>query len=102
MQQQIGLSEEIAGCLLGLADVAASSGEAATGSILLGASDAHRELLDQALPAIDLPAYKRTVATLEEIAGPSEFRKFSERGRTMPLNQAIEIALDFELPSPLC
>lgn len=96
MQVRIGLSEEIAGCLLGLADVAAATGDAATGARLLGASDRHREEMDQALPVIDLPDYRRVHAMLEQALGQQEARRLVSDGRALTLEQAIDLALEVE------
>jgi len=64
LQRRVGTTEGAASCLFGLAAVAAGGGDPASAARLLGASDALREAVGEAIYPIDLPEYRRVEAAV--------------------------------------
>ncbi len=90
----------IARCLEGLAGVVAatSDGGAETGLIravrLLGAAAALRQALGVPVSRVDRPTFERAVAAVRAGVGEDAFAAAWAEGRALPLDEAIEVALE--------
>jgi predicted ATPase/transcriptional regulator with XRE-family HTH domain len=92
-KRQLGSNLGIAECLLGLAAIAAAGGDAEQGARLLGASDALRVAMDEAIPPIDRPDYERIVSVIRDQLGSEEFAAAREAGQALELDAAVEEGL---------
>jgi tetratricopeptide (TPR) repeat protein len=77
----------------GLAAVAADRGEFDRAATLIGVADAAMEAAGGAWPPDELVHYERTVATLTEKMGSTEFERARAAGRSMTMREAMEFAL---------
>jgi hypothetical protein len=90
--QDNGFTILVSSALLGLAAVAAASGQPETGARLLGAAEGIAESLGAPLFPRDRPVRDRALAALSAKLGESQFAAARETGRALTLEAAISEA----------
>jgi len=95
--QELGSQHGIALCITGIAECTEWRGLSQENVLwaarLLGAGEALREALGHVLPAFARPAYERLVEKYRAIAGAEPFEAAWAEGRSLPLSEAIQLAL---------
>jgi predicted ATPase len=81
------------GALATMAEVVAGEGEAERGARLLGAAEALGEPIDRGWWPYNQEAYERAVAALRDALGEAAFEAARAAGRTLTLDQAIDLAV---------
>ena len=95
IRQALGYLRGVAYSLEGLASVAAGQGAALPAARILAAAERLREDVGSPPAANERPGFDRRVATVQEAIGDEgAFARAWAEGRAMPLEQAIELALD--------
>jgi predicted ATPase/DNA-binding CsgD family transcriptional regulator len=83
----------VAGSLAGLAGLAVALGHAERAAELLAAADAVRAALGLPLAPLERPQHDRDLAAVRGKLAASRFAAATERGRIMPLEEAVALAL---------
>ena len=99
MHQQLGINEEIADCLLGLAAIALAGNDTNRAARLVGAGEALRETMRQAVPLVDRTEYDRVVSSIQATLTPEVFAELRDEGRVRTLEQSIADALSVNTTS---
>jgi ATP/maltotriose-dependent transcriptional regulator MalT len=94
LNRVLGNRDGIAEDLAGLAEVASLAGQPERAAKLLGTVEAVREAHNIELPALRRTEYDRTVESIRAHLDDAAFVEAWARGRAMPLEQAIEEALE--------
>jgi non-specific serine/threonine protein kinase len=92
-----GDKEVVAGCIQALGEIAAAYGQRERAARLFGVVSALRERAALAQTAADREGFDRRVASVRGSLGPVAFAQAWEAGRAMPLDQAIDLAMQ-QLP----
>jgi predicted ATPase len=90
--ERLGIGRGIAECLIGLAGVAAHSGESERGAHLLGAGDAILESLGAQLWPADALEYQRASKTLKHLLGGDTYNDRYRAGAEMSRDEALALA----------
>jgi hypothetical protein len=90
--RQVGGQIEAMGCLETLAEIVGGEGEAERGARLLGAAEALSETVDRPRWPVERHAYERGTAALRAVLGEAAFAAARAEGRTLTLDQAIDLA----------
>lgn len=103
--REAGDNANVAYCLEGLAEVAVAQGEPERAAWLMGAAQGLRETVGVRVytyrAQAQRPAYERAVAAARSALGDAAWSSTWERGRALPLDQAVAYALSSEkLPNP--
>jgi predicted ATPase/DNA-binding SARP family transcriptional activator/Tfp pilus assembly protein PilF len=93
LQREVGEKRDIAECLEGMAGIAGAQEGAERTARLLGAAEALREAIGAPLPAVDRAGYDRLVVATRAKLGEETFEQAWQRGRVMPLEQAMAYSL---------
>ncbi len=88
---KVGIAESLAW----LADLVRVQKNGALAARLLGAAEALRERVGTKLPPADQLEYEQLVAAIREALGAHAFDTAWTKGRTMPVEEAIDAALEF-------
>ena len=96
LYRELGIKHFIAQCLEGLAGVAVAQGVPERGARLLGAAEKLREVIGSPLPPSEQAEVDRYSAALREKLDEETFKARWAEGRAMPLEEAIEFALQTE------
>jgi predicted ATPase len=91
---ETGGKAETAACLEAWGSLAAAQGHSRRAARLLGAAAALREAIGALLPPVDLPAQERSLAAVRAALGDDAFAAAWAEGRAMPLDTAVEYALE--------
>jgi len=91
--QQIGLTWQLAECLIGFAGIASAGKRFERAAQLLGAAEAKGEATGL-LHNIDRIEFKRLTAVLREELGNAKFEALASQGHSMTMAQAISLALE--------
>ena len=94
---QLGSSEGISYCLEALAAIASSRDRGIHSARLLAAAESLREALGISLRPAELDLHERTLARLHVICDADAFEEATEEGRTMTIDQAVELAVSADL-----
>jgi predicted ATPase/transcriptional regulator with XRE-family HTH domain len=81
-------------CFENFALIAVATGEAERAACLFGAAEALRDRLGAPMPPSDRPIYERGVADVRARLDEHTFAAAWETGRIMPVNEAIDYALE--------
>lgn len=90
----LGSKTGVAACLDRLAQVALAQGQSLRAAHLLSAAAAVHEAAGINLGRLGRPEVERELASARHALGPAEFSAAWEHGRTMRLEQAVQLALD--------
>ncbi len=93
LYRELGDMSGLAECLEGLAAVARTQGNSERAAHLLGAAEALREASASPIPPSDRADYNRIVNAVRASLLEDRFATAWKRGRTMPLQDAVEEAL---------
>ncbi len=93
LQQTLKHRGTIAYALVGLASIAVEERDPIRAAHLFGAAEAAREAVAAPLPASAREQYERSVAQTRTALGEAQFAEAWSEGRRMPLEKAIEKAL---------
>jgi non-specific serine/threonine protein kinase len=100
IMRQLGFSSGIAACLEALASLAAVDRDEPDGSnllsrsaLLFGAAERLREVIGYPLAPIEQDDYRRHVDRARQAISSEDFNAAWRAGRTMPLDQAMELAM---------
>jgi non-specific serine/threonine protein kinase len=93
VDQQIGLTRQLAECLLGFAGIASAEKNFERAAQLLGAGEAEAQARIVPLEIIDRRELDRLTALLREELGDVRFEALASQGRAMTMEQAIQYAL---------
>jgi tetratricopeptide (TPR) repeat protein len=91
--QQIGLTRQLAECLIGFAGITSARKRFERAAQLLGAAEAEGEARER-LENIDRIELKRLTEVLRDELGNARFEALASQGRSMTMAQAISLALD--------
>ena len=94
LYQVTGEKPMIAACLEGIARVACTQGQWQPAARLLGAVAALRDAIGAPLPPVERTIHERTMGQLRTTLGHDLFQAAWVAGRALPLEQAIDDALD--------
>jgi len=94
LNRVLGNRDGVAENLAGLAEVASLTGQPKRAARLLGTVEAVREALNISLPPLHRAEYDRTVEGIRVQLDEAVFAAAWAQGRSMPLEQAIEEALE--------
>ena len=86
----------IAECLDGLAQVAVRQGDAARAAELFGAVEALEQAINIPRQLCDVPEYDRALADVKAALTPTAFTDAWDRGRCLPLDEALAYAREGE------
>jgi hypothetical protein len=92
MFRELGVKQGIATCLEGLAEVATRAGDPERATTLYGAADALREATVAIRPPYEDADYQRGLAFTRAALNDAAFAGAWERGRTIDVDQAVEMA----------
>jgi tetratricopeptide (TPR) repeat protein len=95
---QLGNSEGIAYCLEALAAAACSRNYGTHSARLLAAAESLRRTLGISLRPAELELHERTLARLCVICDPDAIDTASEEGRTLTVDQAVDLAQSRDFP----
>ena len=95
--EQIGLSNQLAECLIGFAGIASAEKRFERAAQLLGAGEAEVEMREIPLENIDRIELQRLTAVLRRELGDARFETLASQGRAMTMEQAIAYALEEDL-----
>jgi predicted ATPase/DNA-binding XRE family transcriptional regulator len=93
--QKVGI-RGIEGCLIGLAGVAGRSGQPEHAARLFGAGEALLESIGARLESVYQKEYERDLAVARAQSAADQFERARAEGRSMTMEQAIELALRAE------
>ena len=93
-RRRLKINAGLPDCLFGLAAIAESRGDHLRAARLVGASDALRDQLGQAIPPVASDGYDCTIATIQTHLSPEEVGLAREAGRRLGLEQAIAETLN--------
>ncbi|MEZ4522283.1 MAG: tetratricopeptide repeat protein [Thermomicrobiales bacterium] len=96
MQSRMKISDGLAETLFGLALIAASTGDPELAARLLGASEGLRDAVGLAIPSVERPDYDRTLELIRSGLPPEVFERSRIGGRTMIVDQAVQLALSLD------
>lgn len=82
LRRRLGTKDGVADCLLGLTALATPS-DPAQAARLVGASDALRESIGEAIAPVDRPAYNRIIATIRAALPRADFEAAHAAGREL-------------------
>jgi predicted ATPase/class 3 adenylate cyclase len=94
ISQAIGTMGVLAEALEGAAWLAEATGQTALAARLVGAAEALREDLGAALHPVLRPGHERAVEALRDGLGEAAFATAWAAGRTLPLEEAVALALE--------
>jgi len=98
IRQVIGDKGGIAWCLEKLADLAIRQDSPDKATLILGAAAALRSEANSPINSADKPIYDRLLISLQERLEPQTFQTSWEAGSILPVEEAIRIALEVDLP----
>jgi predicted ATPase len=93
-----GFKLGVAQCVEGIAGLASDAGQAGRAARLFGAAAKLRDTIGAPLRSSDRPIYERDVAAARVGVDAQTFATAWAEGQSMPLEQAIAVALSNELP----
>jgi predicted ATPase/class 3 adenylate cyclase len=100
VSRELGQAAVLAWSLEGLASAWGLEGETARATRLLGAAEALREALGAAIAPAMYASYERTLVTVREALGDTEFARLWQEGRNMNREQAVVYALETAFTTP--
>jgi predicted ATPase/DNA-binding SARP family transcriptional activator len=94
IRRYLGYAQGIVDTLQGFADLAAAAGHPARAARLWGATEALRETLNYPIWPLEIPNYERIVSAARTCIGATAFDQAFSAGRALPIEQAIQYALE--------
>lgn len=98
--RDLGRKQGIAACLEGMAEVDAARGNMGRAARLLGAAESLHETIGALRTTLERASLEQTASTISRKLGDKAFVDAVAKGRTMPLDLAIEEALSVRAAEP--